>query len=460
MTSSESRSAQPRPQERRRNRRLHITPLVYLKVLPNNGGLLLDLSESGMCVSLAKPLTISEKVRFSFSVVEPRMIEGVGRICWVSKSGRKAGVQFVECSYIPIQQITAWLGDEGMSRQEIATQPSLQEQFANLDARESALDQPQGKHTSISGVSKPEDSLRFPDTPLFFLPQKREEHEEVIPDFSSESSRSDSSEKDGANTGCDGSVFRSAIASGSAEEEENPRKKSGLGRAVARMALLVVLAALCFAAYRYEGPLLGLEAFVPQANKVINPTPAKRAKPRHIISRSSYPLRKSGEIARVYRSGNVYSFHAPGITGGSFSIQGVFPGLQGPSIRASGVAPSSPEPENAVPGGSVKSFSGVTFIGLMATLRNDGALVEEGGFTPPPPKRSDPTSVLEQIVLDVAVGRNGEVKGVRIVSSPDSKLADAVIRSVKKWIYRPLYERGRAVEFTTRITLNFSKVSQ
>ena len=114
MTSSESRRVQPRRQERRRNPRWSIAPLIYLKVPPGNGGLLLDLSEAGMCVSLANPLAISEVVRFSFSLPDAPIIEGVGRSCWVSESGKKAGVVFVECPDESLHQIKQWLRNEAM----------------------------------------------------------------------------------------------------------------------------------------------------------------------------------------------------------------------------------------------------------------------------------------------------------------------------------------------------------
>jgi outer membrane biosynthesis protein TonB len=48
------------------------------------------------------------------------------------------------------------------------------------------------------------------------------------------------------------------------------------------------------------------------------------------------------------------------------------------------------------------------------------------------------------------------VEDVRLLSSPASKLAEAVVSAVKQWRYRPFYRDGKPVEFVTRITFDFS----
>ena len=527
MNSSKSRSVQPRLQERRRKRRVNVTPLIYLTVWPNNGGLLVDLSEAGMCVELANPLAISEEIHFSFSPLESQVTEGVGRVCWVSDSGRRAGVQLVECSGKSLEQIMEWLGGEVTEREETNPQvrreefknskahtvgrsefgygvdadnkrcpgsrngigqenhaelgPSSAERgaplsFTYFDSPALSADAASQKQTPAPTVPRHEGGLRFPDSPLFFLPQKKEESEDIFPYSFKEETKSAFTEGADEKTGCDSSALRSAVLSRSVDEKTEQGSKSGFGKTAVRTVLLLALLALCFAIYRYEGTFLGFEikGLAPVANEVFASPGARMAKRRRIIHRGIPSVRRSDKARQVESSGNVLTFRAPGADG----VSAPFPGLPRALSQSAGAGSPANEPTFAGAGGSAKSFSfgddtsnrvaatsllgsnsTVKFIGLMATLHNDGALVDEGGFTSFSPHRNDPTSVLERIVLDVMVGKNGEVKAVRLISSPDSKLAKAVMLSVKKWHYRPLYERGEAVEFATRLTLDFSKPS-
>jgi TonB family protein len=101
------------------------------------------------------------------------------------------------------------------------------------------------------------------------------------------------------------------------------------------------------------------------------------------------------------------------------------------------------------------SVLSLEFEGTMGVLRNDGALVEEGSPVAKPLNPDNRTSSPEPIVVEAVVGKDGGVKNVRLISPPGSKLAGAVVDAVKRWRYRPLYENGQPVEFTTRITFDF-----
>ncbi|HVB34890.1 MAG TPA: energy transducer TonB [Patescibacteria group bacterium] len=89
-------------------------------------------------------------------------------------------------------------------------------------------------------------------------------------------------------------------------------------------------------------------------------------------------------------------------------------------------------------------------------LRSDGALVEEGTPISMPLHLASQTSVPEPIVVDAVIGMDGRVRDVRLISSPASQLARAVVEAVSQWRYRPFYENGAPAEFTTRITFDFS----
>jgi protein TonB len=58
------------------------------------------------------------------------------------------------------------------------------------------------------------------------------------------------------------------------------------------------------------------------------------------------------------------------------------------------------------------------------------------------------------VVLEVRIGRDGAIQGVKLVSGQPA-LANAAIVAVKQWRFKPRVVRGQPVEMQTRITLNF-----
>jgi TonB family protein len=59
------------------------------------------------------------------------------------------------------------------------------------------------------------------------------------------------------------------------------------------------------------------------------------------------------------------------------------------------------------------------------------------------------------VVLDVLVGIDGSVKDLSVISG-DALLAGAATDAVRQWRFKPHQLKGRAVEFETRITVNFA----
>lgn len=96
--------------ERRQSPRQHIHSLVYVDLQPGNGGIVLDVSEGGMQISVANRLVGTEDVRFSFCLQARERIEGTGRIAWISPSGKNAGVRFVSLPQAARAQIRSRVG--------------------------------------------------------------------------------------------------------------------------------------------------------------------------------------------------------------------------------------------------------------------------------------------------------------------------------------------------------------
>jgi len=59
------------------------------------------------------------------------------------------------------------------------------------------------------------------------------------------------------------------------------------------------------------------------------------------------------------------------------------------------------------------------------------------------------------VVLNVLVGASGLVREASVISG-DPLLAQAATHAVRQWRFNPHQLNGKAVEFETRITVNFA----
>jgi hypothetical protein len=96
--------------ERRSAPRQGLDSLLYLDLEPDNGGILLNLSETGMQISVAKRLVTSTELRFTLCLKPKEKISGTGRIAWLSPSGRSAGVHFLDLPEGARLEIRQWMG--------------------------------------------------------------------------------------------------------------------------------------------------------------------------------------------------------------------------------------------------------------------------------------------------------------------------------------------------------------
>jgi TonB family protein len=70
------------------------------------------------------------------------------------------------------------------------------------------------------------------------------------------------------------------------------------------------------------------------------------------------------------------------------------------------------------------------------------------------PDAAKKSGVQGTVLLDVAIGENGDITDVRLVKGP-SVLAEAAIAAVRQWHYEPHLLNGKAVPVETRVTVNF-----
>jgi TonB family protein len=116
----------PRSPERRRFIRQRVRSLAYVDVVPNNGGIVLNLSENGLALQAVNPF---DETRVSLRIQPPKSrkrIEASAEITWISESKREAGLQFLELTEAARSEIAEWVAAEA----DIGERPPLNDSRA------------------------------------------------------------------------------------------------------------------------------------------------------------------------------------------------------------------------------------------------------------------------------------------------------------------------------------------
>ena len=94
---------------RRQSYRYRIRNLTYITFDSSNGGILRDISESGVAVQALTPLQPGQTLSFALDFANPRhRVEGNGRIAWTDASGQ-AGIEFIDLSPRNRRSVKEWI---------------------------------------------------------------------------------------------------------------------------------------------------------------------------------------------------------------------------------------------------------------------------------------------------------------------------------------------------------------
>jgi hypothetical protein len=94
---------------RRRHPRYPLRSLAYVKLVQGNGGILRDLTESGIALQAVAPLQANTEVKLSFDLLSPRVhVEAIGRVAWTDSSGQ-AGIRFSDLTLRTQRALRDWL---------------------------------------------------------------------------------------------------------------------------------------------------------------------------------------------------------------------------------------------------------------------------------------------------------------------------------------------------------------
>lgn len=104
-----SSAVEPLPQNRRLRYRQKLRTLAHVKLDSENGGVLRDISESGMAVQVLSHLQPNQRALFRLDLPNPRLrIEVEGRVAWSDSLGQ-AGIVFVDLAPRSRRLLKDWL---------------------------------------------------------------------------------------------------------------------------------------------------------------------------------------------------------------------------------------------------------------------------------------------------------------------------------------------------------------
>jgi TonB family protein len=111
-----------RTHERRRIPRLRLPSLAYVDVDSDNGGILLNLSETGLALQAVAPFSDLTRVTLRIQPPKPRQkLELDAKIVWLGPSKKEAGLQFLELEDHIRAEIKNWISAEGGTPESRAT---------------------------------------------------------------------------------------------------------------------------------------------------------------------------------------------------------------------------------------------------------------------------------------------------------------------------------------------------
>ena len=91
-------------QERRQYSRKTLNPLPYINLPSGNGGIVLDVSERGLCFRAMAPVQKSGPIEFSFTA-RSKLVCGTGELVWVDRAKKMGGLRFTDLPYSALEQI-------------------------------------------------------------------------------------------------------------------------------------------------------------------------------------------------------------------------------------------------------------------------------------------------------------------------------------------------------------------
>src|SRR5579864_2939352 len=105
----------------RAHTRRKLSPMAYVELGQDNGGILLNLGEGGFAVQSALAFRSTEFSELRFQVPQFRgWLSASGRIVWMSQNKTMAGIEFVRLPEVSRREIRKWVTAEEKSERKAA----------------------------------------------------------------------------------------------------------------------------------------------------------------------------------------------------------------------------------------------------------------------------------------------------------------------------------------------------
>lgn len=113
--------------DRRQQPRKVPQALAFIQVEKDEGGRVLNISESGLCFEVFSTIRVTEAVRFWFTFNLSDRIEAFGRLVWVDATKRIGGLTFIKLSQAARKQIRYWTSRMPLSEPPVVREATLQQ---------------------------------------------------------------------------------------------------------------------------------------------------------------------------------------------------------------------------------------------------------------------------------------------------------------------------------------------
>src|ERR1700720_1314211 len=94
--------------DRRQTPRTKLVEIAYIGMGPENGGLVLDVSDGGLSFHAVAPVQPAEKIKFLLSLRGHSRIEGAGEVVWTNPMGTVCGMKFTSLSVGALEYLNNW----------------------------------------------------------------------------------------------------------------------------------------------------------------------------------------------------------------------------------------------------------------------------------------------------------------------------------------------------------------
>jgi PilZ domain-containing protein len=101
--------------ERRQTPRTKLVEIAYIGMGPENGGLVLDVSDGGLSFHAVAPVKPAETIRFLLSLRGHSRIEGAGKVVWTNELRTVCGLRFTSLSSGAREHLNNWTNQSRMA---------------------------------------------------------------------------------------------------------------------------------------------------------------------------------------------------------------------------------------------------------------------------------------------------------------------------------------------------------